>query len=160
MYTPESLLDIHERSHRSLTKLLEHCRDFSADEINREMAGFGYPTLRLLLYHTIGTEEYWIGVIQGNLPADGDDSLYPNIESLEQYGRETFAAIEEYLHSASPEELNTPLKMAVDPGVERILTPALVIMRIQMHLYHHLGQVMAICRLLGKPASGMDFPII
>ena len=67
MYTRESLLDIHERSHRSLTRLLEYCRQFSTDEINREMPVFGQNTIRLLFYHTIGAEKYWTGVLLGQL---------------------------------------------------------------------------------------------
>lgn len=139
---------------------MEYCRQFSADEINREFTGFGYPTLRLLFYHTIGAEQYWTGVLQGHFDAEDADSLYPTTESLQKYCQDVSAITEGYLHSASPEELNTPRKMITDPNQERILAPALVIMRIQTHIYHHQGQILAICRLLGKPAERMDFPII
>jgi hypothetical protein len=42
---------------------------------------------------------------------------------------------------------------------ERVLTPALVILRIVTHLYQHQGPVVAMCRLLGKPCPGLDFPL-
>jgi uncharacterized damage-inducible protein DinB len=161
VYTASSLLDIHERSHRTLKKLLEHCRQFSIDEINREMPGFGQKSLRLTFYHTIGAEKYWTGVLLGYIYDDDDDSLYPTIDSLQKYNEDAYAETEGYLRSASPDELNTPRKMITDPNKERILMPARVIMRIQTHIYHHNGQIMTICRLLGKPAGpGLDFPIV
>jgi uncharacterized damage-inducible protein DinB len=160
MYSSEALLDIHERAHRSLIKLLAHCRQFSAEEINREITGFGYPTVRLQLHHVIGAEKYWIGVLQGRIEADEDDPNYPTIESLDAYCQQVFLATAEYLHSASPEQLNTARPMMTWGNNERILIPAHVVMRTQTHIYHHQGQILAMCRILGKPADGMDFPIV
>jgi len=34
-----------------------------------------------------------------------------------------------------------------------------VFARTLVHIYHHMGQVAAMCRLLGKPTQGLDFPI-
>ncbi len=113
-----------------------------------------------MFYHTIGAEKYWTGVLHGQLFADDDDSIYATVESLERYNKEACFETAEYLRSASQEELNTPRKMITDPNEERILTPAHVIMRIETHIYHHLGQILTVCRILGKPAEGMNFPII
>ena len=124
------------------------------------MDGFGYPTVRLQLHHIIGVQEYWLGVIQGHFNADEDDQLYPTIESLEKYRQQVYGATENYLKAASNEELNTPRKMMTWQKIERILTPAHIIVRTQTHIYHHQGQILAICRLLGKPVSGLDFPIV
>ncbi|XOV75413.1 MAG: DinB family protein [Phycisphaerales bacterium] len=45
-------------------------------------------------------------------------------------------------------------------GAQRPLVPAQVILRTQTHIYHHMGQVTAMCRLLGHPTPpGMDFPL-
>jgi uncharacterized damage-inducible protein DinB len=72
MHTPGALLDLHERGHRNLAALLAHCRDLTADEADRELPGFGYPTVRLQLHHIVGAEKYWIGVLQGRIDADDD----------------------------------------------------------------------------------------
>ena len=34
-----------------------------------------------------------------------------------------------------------------------------VFMRTVTHLYHHQGQIVAMCRLVGKPCTGLDYPI-
>jgi len=122
------------------------------------MEGFGYPTVRLLLDHIISAEKYWISVVLGRM--DLEEPNYPTIEMIEKYRLEVFGVTENYLKAASSEELNTPRKMITWQNIERTLIPAHVIMRTQTHIYHHQGQIMAICRLLGKPAEGMDFPII
>jgi uncharacterized damage-inducible protein DinB len=41
----------------------------------------------------------------------------------------------------------------------RELTPAHVFMRTLTHIYQHQGQIVAMCRLLGKPVGGLDYPI-
>jgi uncharacterized damage-inducible protein DinB len=159
MYTNDMLLDVHERAHRGFTKLLEHCRELSEDELNRELNGFGYPTVRLQLHHLIGAEKYWTGVLEGRIDADEDDPKYPTIASLEAFREEVFALTECYLRSASPEELNTARKMMTWGNNEKMLTPVHVFMRTQMHIFHHQGQVLAMCRIMGKPANGFDYPI-
>ena len=159
MHTAEALLDLHERAHSSLQRLLAHCRQLSAEELDRELAGFGYPSVRLQLHHMIGGEEYWIGVLEGLILVDDNDSDYPTVESLEAYRRRVFSATEKYLRAASVEELNTARRMMTWGNKERPLIPAHVFMRTLTHIYHHQGQIVAMCRLLGKPAAAMDYPI-
>ena len=159
MHTAETLLDLHERAHRNLTALLAHCREFGAEEIDRELAGFGYATVRFQLPHEIGAEKYWIGVLEGRIDADQDAPDYPTIASLETYRDQVFALTETYLGAASVEELNTARPMNTWGNREQVLTPAHVLMRTLTHLYHHQGQITAMCRLLGKPCNGLDYPI-
>jgi len=159
MHSSEALLDIHERTHRNLESLLVQCGALTSDEIDREMPGFGYPTVRLQLHHAVCAQRYWLGVLQGRIDVDDDAPDYPTIDSLEALRQRVFAATEAYLRAASNEELNTARPMMTWQGRERTLVPAQVILRTQMHLYHHQGQVVAMCRLMGKPCEGLDFPI-
>lgn len=160
MHTPEALLDFHERAHRSLTSLLIHCRELSEEELNRQFTGFGYSTIQLQLHHTIEAEQYWIGVLQGRIDADDDASRYPTVESLEECREKVYAMTDAYLRGASAQELNTSRPMMTWDNQERVLIPAHVFMRTLTHLYHHQGQVAGMCRLLGKPAKGLDYPIV
>jgi uncharacterized damage-inducible protein DinB len=157
-YMSEVLLDVHERSHRCLAKLMEHCRALTPEELNREIEGFGYPSIRLQLHHELGAERYWLSVIQGAMILDDDDPAYPTIESLEALRRDVFAATQRYLRGASVIELNTPRTMKTWRG-ERALVPAHIMVRVSVHLFHHQGQILALCRLLGKPGEGFDYPL-
>lgn len=159
MFTREALIDAHERAHRTLAALLAHCRGLDHDELHRELTGFGYATVQLQVHHVIGAERYWIGVLQGRIDAEEDAPDYPTVESLERYREQVFTATEEYLRSASAGELNTARPVMTWTGRERVLIPAHVVLRTVTHVYHHHGQVAAMCRLLGKPHQGLDYPV-
>jgi uncharacterized damage-inducible protein DinB len=152
-------MDLHERGHRSLGKVLAHCARFSAEEIDRVIPGFDEYTLRLRLHHIIGCEQYWIGVLRGVVHDEAADG-YPDIAALQAYRARIFAETEEYLRGASDEELNSPRMMTVWGGTQRELIPARVVLRTVTHIYHHLGQALVMCRVLGQPADGMDFPLL
>jgi len=159
MFTAEGLLEIHKRTHKNLKDLLVHCQQLSEQELTKELDGFGYPTVLLQLHHEIGAEKYWVGVLQGRIDVDENISDYPTAKSLETYRQEIFSNTEAYLNSASEDELNTNRKMMTWGNNEKMLMPAHVFLRTQMHYYHHQGQILAMCRLFGKPANGFDFPI-
>lgn len=159
MYTSAALLDLHERAHRNLRALLDHCRKLDADELNRELHGFGYPTVRLQLHHMIGAQEYWIGVLNGIVEADDNDADFPTIDTLAAWRERVFAATESWLLAVDPALLNTARPHQTWGGRERTFAPAHVVLRTQAHLYQHQGQVTAMCRLMGKPVGGLDFPL-
>jgi uncharacterized damage-inducible protein DinB len=159
MFTAEALQGCHERAHRNLIALLARCRELAVEDIDRELDGFGYPTVRLQLHHGISAERYWIGVLQGRIAADEDSPEFSTIARLESYRDRVFAETEAYLRAASVDELNTARAMMTWGDRERVLTPAHVVMRTVTHLYHHQGQVLAMLRLLGKPCTGLDYPI-
>ncbi|MBI5368319.1 MAG: DinB family protein [Planctomycetes bacterium] len=159
MYTPEALLDLHERAHRSLQNLLAHCRRLSAEELDRAVPGFGYASVRLQLHHVMSAQEYWLGVLQGRSDPEDNEAAYPTLDALAGFRQQVAAATDAYLRRCSREELNTPRLMITWQKKEQRLVPALVVLRTLTHLYQHQGQITAMCRLLGKPAAGMDFPI-
>jgi len=159
MYTTECLVEFHERSHQILKALLTHCCQLSTDELNRELAGFGYATVLLQLHHIIGAERYWTGVLHGRMDVDEDEANYPSIDAMEVFRQQVSSVTIGYLRTASVDELNRARTMMTWGDKEKSLVPARVIMRTQTHIYHHVGQIVAMCRLLGKPTSGMDFPI-
>ena len=160
LYTSEVLRDIHTRSHENFKQLLEHCRVFTEEELAREMEGFGDPSIRHHFHHVICAEKYWVSVIQGRMDVDEDDGRRRTIDEFERYRAEVFASADAYLRGASPEELSTPRPMMTWGGHERVLVPALIVTRTLMHLYHHQGKILAMCRLLGKPGEGMNYPLI
>jgi uncharacterized damage-inducible protein DinB len=159
MITPEAVLEIHERAHRSLASLLVHCRALSQAEFDREMPQFGDSTVRLQIHHVIGAEKYWLGVLEGRIDADDDAHLWPTIESLESYRAATSAATEHFLQHVTSDELNTPRSMLTWTGVRKVLHPAHILIRTITHIYHHQGQVAVMCRLLGSPCTGLDYSI-
>ncbi len=158
VYTRPALLEIHERTHRSLAKLIEHCRALSAEALDRELPGFGYASVRLQLHHLIGAEEYWIGVLEGKMLVE--EEAYRTIADLDAYRRKVARMTEEYLAGATEPDLNTPREVLTWRETRLAVVPAHVLLRTQTHIYQHQGQVLAQCRLLGLPGlGGTDFPL-
>jgi len=160
MYTAAALLDLHRRSHQGLQRLLEHCAGLDPDAFDRELPGFGYPSVRLQLHHLIGAEEYWVGVLRGDFRVEDDAPDYPDLASLQAYRSRVARVTVEYLGGISDSELNQAREMLTWRGTRPRLTPAHVILRTQTHIFQHQGQILAQCRLLGRPSpGGLDFPL-
>lgn len=159
MYTREALLDIHERTHRCLAKLIAHCATLPDGAADRRVEGYGDGTVRERLHHVIAAEEYWLGVIEGRAFEDSDASATPTLASVEAFRARTAAATREWIERASAAAIDDPRTMRTWDGAEHVLVPGRVVMRTQTHVFHHAGQVAAMCRALGSPAPSIDFPI-
>ena len=85
----------------------------------------------------------------------------PDLAAVEKFREETAAITRAYLEAATEAELNTVREMVSDPGQTRQLRPADVIMRVVTHIFHHQGQVLAMCRSVGKPndTHDLDYPV-
>lgn len=161
MHTPEGLRDLHERTHRKLADLIQHCGALDLESLNRVMEGFGDGTVRLQLHHAITAERYWVGVIHGQSRDAEDEAAHQDIASLEALRAEVFAVTDRYLAGAGAAELNTARPMTTWDGKTHALAPAHVVLRTVTHIYHHMGQVAAMCRLLGHPVTqGVNYPIV
>jgi uncharacterized damage-inducible protein DinB len=161
MYTPAGLLDIHARAHESLRRLIAFCGNLTADELRRPLNGFGFPTVLRQLEHTIGAELYWQTVVTTGY---GEEATLPPLRDLadiEAFRQQTASTTRSFIERASESELNSPRAMISDPGETRVLRPADVIMRIVTHIFNHQGQILAMCRSLGKPNEeiDMDYPV-
>lgn len=160
MYSASALADLHERAHRTLRGLILHCGLLTEEEIRREIPGFGYPSVLEQLDHVIGAEEYWVSVARGRYKDEEERTPPTTIEALEEYRRKVAAVTAAYLGETSDRDLNAPREMWTWPGKTRTLVPAHLLLRTQTHIYAHTGQVLAMCRQIGKPSpGGLDFPL-
>jgi uncharacterized damage-inducible protein DinB len=161
MFNSKALLEISNRGNQSFEKLLKHCRCLTDEEFNREIDGFGDPSVKHQLHHTISARKYWIGVLQGRIDADEVPEGRFTIDDIIDYHKSVVDISDSYLRSASTSELTTPRPMMTWGNKEIVLVPVHVVIRTITHLYHHHGKVAAMCRLMGKPvAPGMDYRII
>jgi uncharacterized damage-inducible protein DinB len=161
MYNAESLSDIHARAHESLRRLIVFCGNLTDDELRRPLTGFGFPTVLRQLEHTIGAEVYWQTVLTRGYTEEATLPDLPDAAAMEKFRRQTASVTRSYLDRASEAELNSPRQMISDPGHTRVLRPADVIMRVVTHIFNHQGQVLAMCRTIGKPNAkdDVDYPV-
>lgn len=160
MYTREAIQDIYERTQRSLTGLIDHCASIDNDALGQSMAGFGYDSILQQLYHIVGAEQYWIGVLQGKMLVDEDDADRATIDAIRAFRERVSGTTRAWLESATSDELSEARPFDTWSEKQVSLTPAHVVMRTQTHAFQHQGQITAMCRLLGHPVpAGLDFPV-
>jgi uncharacterized damage-inducible protein DinB len=161
MYTRAALLDVHARAHESLRRLIVFCGGLTEDELRRPLNGFGFPTILRQLEHTIGAEVYWQTVVSRGYTEEATLPPLPDVDAIEMFRQQTAVTTRSYLERASEAELNSPRVMISDPGETRLLRPADVIMRIVTHIFNHQGQILAMCRAMGKPNDeiDLDYPV-
>ena len=161
MHTPDGLRDLHARTHRNLADLIAHCRGLEAGALDRVLEGFGDGTVRLQIHHAITAERYWVGVIHGRVDVREDQNDYPDPDALESLRQEVFTFTDGYLAGVAPDALNSARDMTTWGGKVHSLVPAQIVLRTATHIYHHMGQLAAMCRLLGLPVSqGVNYPIV
>lgn len=156
MYNADTLLDVHARAHESLRRLIAFCGTLTTDELRRPLPGFGFPTVMRQLIHTLGAEVYWQTVVIRGYSEEATLPNLPDLRGIEAFREQTASTTRSYLERATEAELNTPRPMISDPGRTRLLRPADVIVRVVTHIFSHQGQVLAMCRSIGKPNDTHD----
>ncbi|MDQ3023433.1 MAG: DinB family protein [bacterium] len=162
MYSSIILLDMHTRMHRNMAVLLNHCAGLGHEQFTQQLDGFGFPTVHVQLFHTLATEWFWMSVVRGAAQPVDEREKYNTPQLLEDYRQHVAGLTADYLTVASVDELNTVRRMEVDPGDFEDFKPSNIFMRCLTHQYHHQGQVLAMCRLLGHPRTDdldLDYPI-
>jgi uncharacterized damage-inducible protein DinB len=161
MYNTETLLDIHARAHESLRRLIVVCAELTDDELRGPLNGFGFPTILRQLEHTIGAEVYWQTVVIRGYTEEASLPALPDLAAMEAFREQTASVTRSYLQRATEAELNSRREMISDPGQTRVLRPADVILRVVTHIFNHQGQVLAMCRAMGKPNKrrDLDYPV-
>lgn len=156
MYNATALLDMHARAHESLRRLMTHCGTLTTEELVTPISGFGFRTVRRQLEHTIGAELYWQIVLTRGYHEEATLPDVSTLAALEAFRSEVAAVTRAYLAGASADELNSMRTVVSDPGETRVVRPADVIVRVVTHIFNHQGQVLAMCRTLGKPNDNID----
>jgi uncharacterized damage-inducible protein DinB len=60
------------------------------------------------------------------------------------------------LSTLTNQQLNADTKLHFSDGDVAVRTPALVLHHVLTHAFHHKGQIVAMCRVLGHPAPDTD----
>ena len=156
MFTLEGIRKFHGWTHASLSLLLDHLSTISADDYGTELPGFGFPTLRQQVVHIFSCEGFWIRTLQGLPYLNPNPADFPAILDARRLQQEVSAQTLAYLSGLTDEGLNTETELRFSDGDRDIRTPALIIHHVLTHAFHHKGQIVAMCRLLGHPAPDTD----
>jgi uncharacterized damage-inducible protein DinB len=156
VFTLDGIRKFHSWTHSSLTMLLDHLSTIPASDYTSELSGFGRPTVQQQVIHIFNCEGFWIHVLQGlpyqgRTPGDCTDIIQARL--LQQEVRQHTLT---YLSGISDQQLNSDTELRFADADVDVRTPALVLHHVLSHAFHHKGQIVAMCRLLGHPAPDTD----
>jgi uncharacterized damage-inducible protein DinB len=156
MFTLDGIRKFHAWTHTCLDHLLDHLATIDSANYRKELPGFGAPTLHQQVLHIVNCEAYW-GHLLRNVPfTNHNPAQYPQVtgakQLLDQVGRETLA----FLAGLNNEQLNSNRELHFRDGSTALRTPAFVLHHVFTHAFHHKGQAVAMCRVLGHPAPDTD----
>jgi uncharacterized damage-inducible protein DinB len=157
MEIPKSaILDLHAALHDCMGVVLDHVSTAPFDALTRELDGFGRPTVRDQIAHIFSAETAWVAALQLLPLRRFDPKSMSSVEDLRRAQREAIATTHGYLDSMDDQRLNRMLDRYHEDWNTPHRTPAYILIHVVTHGFHHKGQVVAMLRLLGYPASDTD----
>lgn len=156
MFTLGGIGKFHQWTHACLNLVLDHVSTIPAGDYTKEVAGFGFPTLRHQVIHIFNCEGFWVHVLQGLPFRDRNVADCPGVIEARLLEQEVSRRTREYLAGMSDESFNSNRELRFPDGDLAVRTPALVLHHVLTHAFHHKGQMVAMCRLLGYPAPDTD----
>ena len=164
MFSSTDLLELHRRAHRGTAVLIEHCAGFTPEELNRNHESFNGASLAQMIHHILEAEDYWMLVLRGEFREEADafmnEESCRDVAAMRDYLARLATQATEFLGRIDEGWLNAPQEFLTWPNDRRQLLPSMIVMRIVTHHFQHRGQAFSMCRIMGRPHSGADFPLM
>jgi uncharacterized damage-inducible protein DinB len=106
--------------------------------------------------HIFNCEGFWIHAIQGLSYYDRNSTDCPSVADVRLLQREVGEQTLAYLSGLTDQQLNSNTELRFPSGDTAIRTPAFVLHHVLTHAFHHKGQIVAMCRVLGHSAPDTD----
>jgi uncharacterized damage-inducible protein DinB len=156
MFTLDGIRKLHAWTHASLDVLFDHLALLSAGEYTKEISGFGYASVHAQVVHLLGCEARWVRRLQNQPTGDWNLAQWPSLVDARKLQREIAGQTLAYLGTLTDQQANANTTLHFPDGDTAVRTPALVLHHVFTHAFHHKGQIVAMCRLLGHPAPDTD----
>lgn len=156
MFTVDGIRKFHGWTHSSLNLVLDHLSTIPAGAYEKQVPGFGFRTLREQVIHIFNCEAFWIHVLRGLPYFDRRPEECPAVADARAFQQEVVGQTHAYLSDLTDHQLNADMELRFQDGDVAVRTPALVLHHLLTHAFHHKGQIVAMCRLLGHPAPDTD----
>lgn len=156
MFTVDGIRKLHGWTHACLNIVLDHLSTMPAGDYEMIVPGFGAATLRQQVIHNYNCEGFWVHTLQGRRYVDRQPEECPTIADARALQQEISTHTLAYLSNLTDQQLNTDKELHFPDGDVVVRTPALVLHHMLTHAFHHKGQIVAMCRLLGHPAPDTD----
>ena len=156
MFTVEGIRKFHGWTHSCINVVLDHVSTIPASDYAKELPGFGSPTLRQQVLHILNCEGFWIHMLQGLPYNDRKPDDCPAVSDARLLQQKVTDQTMAYLSGMSDQRLNSNTELHFPDGDMAIRTPALILHHMLTHAFHHKGQMVAMCRAMGRPVRDTD----
>ena len=156
MFTIDGIRKLHGWTHACIGVVLDHLSTIPPEDYARQVTGFGFATLREQVIHAFNCEGFWVHTLEGSRYVDGRPAEYPAVADARRLQQSVSERTHAYLSRLTDEQLNSNTELRFPDGDVAVRTPALVLHHMLTHAFHHEGQMVAMCRLLGYPARDTD----
>lgn len=156
VFTVDGIRKFHSWAHGCLTLVLDHLSTIPASDYEREVPGFGFPTLREQVVHIFNCEGFWIQALQELTYHDRKPADCLSVADARLLQREIGEQTLAYLSGMTDQQISSDTELRYPDGEVAVRTPAFVIHHVLTHAFHHKGQIVAMCRVLGHPAPDTD----
>ena len=156
MFTVAGIRKFHTWTHQSLALLLDHLATLPAPDYTKEVPGFGFPTIHAQVIHILNCEAFWVHILQALPFEDEDPARFPTVADARTLQHTVSVKTQSYLSRLSELHLNGNMQLHFSDGDTAVRTPALILHHLLTHAFHHKGQIVAMCRILGHPAPDTD----
>ena len=136
--------------------MLDHLSTIPASDYAREVPGFGFPTPREQVIHIFNCEGFWVHALQGRTYRDRSPSDYASVADAKLLQREIGEQSLAYLAGLTDQQISGNTELHYPDGEVVVRTPAFMIHHVLTHAFHHKGQIVAMCRVLGHSAPDTD----
>jgi uncharacterized damage-inducible protein DinB len=160
MFTREGLFKFRDWAQLSLEIMLDHIAGMPKDALLKPLDGFGWAKLRDQLLHMASAEAFWVTSAQGQTWEGWEFSGAHGIDTIREAFRRAFSMTGDFIAGLDEHELLLPRRIAFSNGDGLSISPALMVHHVVTHYFHHKGQVVAMCRLLGYPAPETDLDAV
>jgi uncharacterized damage-inducible protein DinB len=117
--------------------------------LNTPIHAFEERTIRYLLVHTANAYLQWLyNFAMGNTLELFNDEDFKTIDDIRSLYADTDDLVKSFLEKFA-DKLNNPISSTLSRNRKMTATPLEVFTHVTTHEFHHKGQVMTMCRLLG-----------
>lgn len=156
MFTLDGIRKFHNWTHASLNILLDHLTTVPSDNYVKELPGFGFSTLQKQILHIFNCEGFWIHTLQGRQYVDRTPLECSDVADARLLQQEVTRRTQDYLSNSTDLQLNADTDLHFSDGNNAVRSPGLILHHVLTHSFHHKGQIVAMCRQLGRPAPDTD----
>lgn len=127
-----------------------------AGDLNTPLDTFDGKTIRYLLVHTANTYLHWLSYYALKQEVDfKEDAGLTSVQLIRPLYEQADEAVAVFLHHFA-EKIEYPVSGTLSRNRQVTTTPLALFTHVITHEFHHKGQIMTMCRLLGYVPPDTD----